>query len=276
MKPMPLAPSTVAAVWNPFRATMRYAKTSGWIAVLLTEGVELPRATKTDHLGKLLTFSEVARLADAAEEVAGHPDDRVLINFLAFTGARIGEASALRVGDLLYTKKRARLATTVTIDRDGTRIIGEAKHGSVREVPLTSSLVSQLEALTKGRGSEEFVFLSKGGSRLDPHNWRPRVFSKAVVVAGLDGKGLTPHSLRHTCASLAIQSGADVLVVARMLGHADVKETLSTYAHLFPDRLDEVAKAMEAALSNALSQDVTDLFVTGEPVSEESVLKKAV
>ena len=71
--------------------------------------------------------------------------------------------------------------------------------------------------------------------------------------AGLDGTGLTPHKLRHTAASLAIAAGADVKVVQAMLGHATATMTLDRYGHLFPDRLDEVAEAMDAARVKALA-----------------------
>lgn len=47
---------------------------------------------------------------------------------------------------------------------------------------------------------------------------------------------------RHAAASLAISAGADVLMAQKMLGHADAKETLSTYAKLFPDRMEEVTE----------------------------------
>jgi len=52
---------------------------------------------------------------------------------------------------------------------------------------------------------------------------------------------LTPHDLRHTAASLAISSGANVKAVQRMLGHASAAMTLDTYADLFDDDLDAVA-----------------------------------
>ncbi len=78
-----------------------------------------------------------------------------------------------------------------------------------------------------------------------------REFSNARKNAGLDGLGLTPHKLRHTAASLAIAAGADVKVVQQMLGHATATMTLDTYGHLFPDRLDEVADAMDAGRMKA-------------------------
>lgn len=60
--------------------------------------------------------------------------------------------------------------------------------------------------------------------------------------------GLHPHELRHTAASLAIASGANVKVVQQMLGHKSATMTLDLYGHLFGDQLDEVADAMDAAV----------------------------
>jgi integrase len=63
---------------------------------------------------------------------------------------------------------------------------------------------------------------------------------------------LIPHELRHTAASLAIASGADIKVVQQMLGHKSAVMTLDQYRHLFGDRLDVVANAMDTARTAAL------------------------
>jgi integrase len=56
---------------------------------------------------------------------------------------------------------------------------------------------------------------------------------------------ITPHDLRHTCASLAISAGVNVLALARMLGHSDPSVTLRVYADLFDTDLDAVAAALD-------------------------------
>ncbi|GAA2237115.1 hypothetical protein GCM10010401_06560 [Rarobacter faecitabidus] len=94
----------------------------------------------------------------------------------------------------------------------------------------------------------------KGALLPRDHNWRQRVWRYAIKDAGLEGEGLTPHKLRHTAASSAIAAGADVKVVQQMLGHKDATETLNTYGHLWPDRLDEVAEALEMARETALKE----------------------
>jgi integrase len=71
-------------------------------------------------------------------------------------------------------------------------------------------------------------------------------FQKAS--ASVDGcQGVRLHDLRHTCASLAISEGANVKVVQKLLGHKTAVLTLDRYGHLFPDDLDAVASAFNAA-----------------------------
>ena len=66
--------------------------------------------------------------------------------------------------------------------------------------------------------------------------------AKAVGQAGL-----TPHELRHSCASLAIAAGANVKVLQTLLGHKTATLTLDRYAHLFPDDLGRIADAFDEA-----------------------------
>jgi integrase len=87
---------------------------------------------------------------------------------------------------------------------------------------------------------------------INAHNWRYRVWNRSVKLAALPQAGLTPKSLRHTAASMAIAAGADVKVVQRMLGHADATTTLNAYAELWPDRLDDVSDAISAQRELAL------------------------
>ena len=85
-------------------------------------------------------------------------------------------------------------------------------------------------------------------------NWRNRCFDKAVKSKKLDG--LTPHGLRHTSASLAVASGANVKGVQQMLGHQSATMTLDTYADLFDDHLDAVADHLNEAYEQALADSL--------------------
>jgi integrase len=82
------------------------------------------------------------------------------------------------------------------------------------------------------------VFPSVAGTPLRNRNWRRDVFDSAVEALGLK---IAPHNLRDTGASLAIQEGASVVAVARLLGHESAETTLNHYAGLFPIDLDDIA-----------------------------------
>ncbi len=72
-------------------------------------------------------------------------------------------------------------------------------------------------------------------------------FTRAVAATKV--QRVTPHDMRHTCASLAVAAGVNVLALQRMLGHTSAKMTLDTYADLFDDDLDEVAVTLHAQYS---------------------------
>ena len=71
------------------------------------------------------------------------------------------------------------------------------------------------------------------------------MFNPAAKAVGQ--AGLTPHELRHTCASLAIAAGANMKVLQTLLGHKTATLTLDRYGHLFPDDLGRIADAFDAA-----------------------------
>jgi integrase len=101
-------------------------------------------------------------------------------------------------------------------------------------------------------------------------NYRPRVFNKAVEkLAASANPGepkfpkVTPHDMRHTAASLAISAGANVKAVQKMLGHKSAVMTLDVYADLFPDDLDGVAEALDAAARSAREAAADGLRTSG-------------
>jgi len=104
-------------------------------------------------------------------------------------------------------------------------------------------------AATAGKAADDLVFTAPGGGVLRNTNFRSRVFDRAKKELALPG--LRVHDLRHTAASLAIASGANVKAVQSMLGHASAAMTLDVYAGLFTDDMDAVAERLDAAASLA-------------------------
>lgn len=75
--------------------------------------------------------------------------------------------------------------------------------------------------------------------------------TKLANLAGL--KVIRIHDFRHSCASLLINNGANVTLVAKYLGHTKIEETLNTYSHMFSTALDSVVSVIDR-----LEDDKTD------------------
>lgn len=58
-------------------------------------------------------------------------------------------------------------------------------------------------------------------------------------------KDIRIHNFRHSCASLLIDSGANITLVAKYLGHSKIDETLNTYSHMYQNRLDTIVNIIE-------------------------------
>ncbi|MFB7162061.1 tyrosine-type recombinase/integrase [Streptomyces sp. NPDC056242] len=240
-----LGPQRVIKTYRVFSMVMKHAVFSKRISTSPCHDHDLPRPDDEDeHV--YLTYDQLERLALAAGEY------RLLVLTLGYCGIRWAEASAIKVGRLLVPKRRIRIVQNYT-DVRGELALGPVKNHEKRSVPLPRSFADELGSLARARRADDLLFSAPEGGPLRYANFRARVFDPAVREAGLDGMGVTPHKLRHTAASLAIAAGADVKVVQTMLGHKDAAMTLNVYGHLFPDRLDEVADALDAGRKVALA-----------------------
>ncbi|MDO3647670.1 tyrosine-type recombinase/integrase [Nocardia mangyaensis] len=200
-------------------------------------GVEnLPKKVGKRHV--YLTRDDVARLANESGA-----DRRALVLTLAYCGIRWGEAVALRVSDIDFLRRRLTVAdNAVQLGVD--HAVGHTKNRKVRPVPVPQFVLDELSVQCKGRARGSLVFG-------DGADYLPRPKSSGGWFAGAVKRAqvqkITPHDLRHTCASLAVSANVNVLALARMLGHADASVTLRVYADLFDSDLDRAAAAIHAA-----------------------------
>jgi integrase len=119
--------------------------------------------------------------------------------------------------------------------------VGPTKGRIDRSVPVPAFVLDELSRQCKGKAQSALVF-GNGTDYLrrpKPDGW----FAWAVHRAGIRD-AITPHDLRHTCASLAVSAGANVSALQRMLGHRSAALTLDVYSDLFDDDLDAVASAL--------------------------------
>jgi integrase len=198
-------------------------------------GVKLPKPVRQEP--RFLSAEQVSALAEAAGP------NGLMILTLAFTGLRFGELAALKVRR--FDAERKRLNVVESVPEVGSELVWTTpKTHQTRSVPVPGQLAAALEGRCRGKQPDDLIFTSPLGKTLRLTNWRKVVFDPACQAAGIEG--LRPHDLRHTAASLAIRSGANVKVVQQMLGHASAAMTLDVYAGLFGDDLDSVADRLDS------------------------------
>lgn len=175
-----------------------------WTKVKAFKNVDEPKI-------RFLTEAESTRLINASQ-----PGLRQLVKAALFTGARYSEITAIRAKDFH--------ADT------GKIYIRPGKNGKGRYIPLNKEGRSFFVEAVAGNKGNELVFSKVNGEEWGKnHHVRP--LKAACEVAKIEPE-VTFHELRHTYASLLAQAGADLLVISKLLGHADTRMTSRHYAHL--------------------------------------------
>jgi integrase len=217
-------------------------------------GVSLPRAHAKPK--KYLTADQVEVMADTAGVVqpgrgreAAYSQYRLVVLVLAYCGLRWSELAALRVSSFDGRRRRLSVSAAV-VEVDGSGLVwGTPKSHEARWVPVEADLARELERFLAGRDGDALLFTAPDGGVLRNRNARRGWFNAAALAAG--ASGLTPHELRHTAASLAVSSGANVKAVQRMLGHASAAITLDLYTDLFDDDLEAVGERLSVLRAKA-------------------------
>jgi integrase len=197
--------------------------------------VKLPK-TKQTEVHRYLNPDEVVSLAEASADYGP------FIYFLATTGLRFGEARALTVGDIDLSRNKMRISKSIT-EVGGNLISGTPKNGESRTLVVPQRTLAKIIPLLEDKVNQDLVFTATQGGPIRHANFRRRVWIPLLEATG--NQGLRIHDLRHTAASLAIKSGANVKVVQNMLGHKSAEMTLDRYAGLFESDQVDVALRMD-------------------------------
>ena len=174
------------------------------------------------------------------------------ISLAADTGLRRGECCGLQWSDIDFK------AGTVTVRRNlqYTAAAGvyatSPKNGKVRVVdvgPDTLALLKQLRVRQARSCFSEWCFTQEGTAEPMHPQSPTRYFKKFGERYGV--KDFHPHKLRHSSASIAITSGADVVSVSERLGHSDTAVTLRMYAHANEESIRRAGQTVRDALKKA-------------------------
>lgn len=248
-----------------------------WVAALRRDGLGAESAKRCAHLlsaslsaavdAEVVDANPAARLkmskgAQAQERFLSRDEydalwdamptatDRLILETLCYTGLRWGELAGLHRSRV--DLRRGLLRVVETYDETARTMSPYPKGKSVRDVPLTDSLIEAFKALAPrvggcgvdhaaGRCPSPLLLTSDEGHPLRNSNWAYRVWRPAVARA--DVGHVRPHDCRHTYASWLLQAGYPLAEVGKLMGHRST-QTTDKYAHLAETRSIDVLAAL--------------------------------
>ena len=142
---------------------------------------------------------------------ADRPWTRCLVILLLTTGMRRSEAVAIALED---------------VDLENGQLLVHGKGSKERTVPLTQEATEVIRHYLEHRKETDCLrlFVSQTGKSIQGRIVN-RILNRVLKKAGLTGRGITPHTLRHTFATHLIRNGTDIRTVQELLGHSDIQTT---------------------------------------------------
>ncbi len=182
------------------------------------------------------TIEEYRKFIDTIE-----PGTRYYIIFeiLFWTGCRIGELLALTKADIDYENNQISISKTYYRTNREDVITEPKTKQSIRVIDIPNFLKEEI----KEYFDQYYEF--PNDERLFPivQEAVQHKMKRHIEKAGV--KNIRVHDLRHSHTSYLINSGVEPLVIKERLGHKDIKITLNTYGHLYPNKQKSVANLLD-------------------------------
>ena len=246
-----LKPSTKTEIYNKISCCLRYGQERGIVPDFKMPNKECLLIKKEDFCTDKTYLS-----TDDVRHIIKVLDKRPLkvkafVMFLIDSGCRIGEAIALRWGDVdLNTGKyKIRYSASMITKNGQFRYDAVPKTGKTRTDYLNTACVSVLKELSDSRietSPDSLVFYGKHQDK--PLYWKTAWGWLKTIGKDAGINNLHPHMFRHAVASILLNQGVDVASVAQKLGHSNPITTMHVYAHAMPN--DYVKR--NAVYSNAV------------------------
>ena len=252
----PLSPKTLRHQYVALSSIFNYAEKQGMIAANPMEKLDAPKKDKKPV--EALTQEQAAQFFQLLPSCP--LDFRCVLYLLITTGIRRGECMGLKWRDIDEQTSSVRIERNISYTPASGVIVNTPKTAnSVQTIPVIPSVLQLLLILKQEtqrnnpRTVLENAFLFPSEKDIfaprDPNSVTRRV-KRFMKKNGLPD--LSPHDLRHTFSTLALQNGVDIKTVSGMLGHYSAGFTLDTYAHVTTAAQKEAAKTMGSLLSGRI------------------------
>ena len=224
----PLAQKTIRHHYCTLANIFSYALKQEFILKNPMDKVDCPKLTKKRV--EALTAEQARQFFSYVDE--SPIDFRCMLNLLITTGIRRGELMGLQWGDIDLDRCVISVNRNVTYTPASGIVVSTPKTDcGFRQIPLMPSVADVLKEYRNSMNEwqqRDYVFPKGGNPALarDPNSITRRVknFMRSHSLPDM-----SPHDLRHTCATLLLSNGADIKSVSEILGHTDASTTLNFY-----------------------------------------------
>ena len=179
-------------------------------------------------------------------EYVDDPMYKLYFQTLYISGCRRGEGMALTWADVDFETNSISINASVTNKgKEAYNVTTPKTLASARKIVMPNAFMQILKQRKESENfnDTDYVFGTSRPVATSSVNYK---FDNAIKASGV--KKIRIHDLRHSCASYLISKGFTIVAISKRLGHASTKETLDTYAHLFPSEADLLAKAFDDIL----------------------------
>ena len=247
------AHGTVVKVYTILHSFFKMAYLGDMIERNPMDKVERPKPRKDEAKPTQASAYTAAEVQTIMTSLEGEPLKwRALIHLLIDTGIRRGECCALQWKNIDFKTGAVTICGNLCYTKQKGVYLDTPKNGHTRTVYAgndTVALLRQLQMEQSQKCVSKWVFTQDGATEPMHPQSPTRYLKKFSERYGIPG--LHPHKLRHTFASVAITSGADIASVSEALGHSDKAVTLRMYTHADQESISRAAQIFRDAIKNA-------------------------
>lgn len=255
----PLSHATAKKLYTIMQSVFTFAVHQNYIKETPCRNVILPSEdVSKDEKRKYMTEEELSVFLNMLENDCKYPDFSILMKVLLYTGMRSGEALGLQWSDIDFDNNIIHINHTLS-DVGGQHFLTTPKtKNSKRYIAMSSTVADlfreqrvfqlNLRMALKNFPHPEMVFTSANGNYKDRSCLNN---SLRRFVKGTNLDFLTLHCLRHSNATLLLNSGVDLKIVSEHLGHSDVSVTANIYADVLDASRRKTADILEFKLKQA-------------------------
>ena len=221
-----LSPSSLARKASTLRSYFLFLLKTSVISISPMIDIKTPKLSK--KLPNILSISDVDTLCNIDASSSVSKRDRAIIEVMYSSALRLSELSSLNTD-------------SVDIESKCVKVIGKGK--KERILPLGAKASEALSDWTSARCDlrpvDNALFIIKFGTRLSNRSIQNRI-NFWVKKQGLNCK-ISPHTLRHSCATHLLEASGDLRAVQVFLGHEDISTT-QIYTNMDFEHLNRVYK----------------------------------